>query len=64
MLKLKDMEVLNEAIKQNVNLDIKEINAGLNQFSGNDLKSLIAKSMSADCNSEVETGPSTRKSSF
>lgn len=59
------MEVLNSAIKQNANLDLKEINAGLNQFSGTDIKSLIAKSISADlCNTDVETGPSTRKNSF
>ena len=59
------MEVLNSAIKQNANLDLKEINAGLNQFSGTDIKSLIAKSISADIgNTDVETGPSTRKNSF
>ena len=69
-LNLNDMQVLQEAIKQNARLKLKEINAGLNRFNRTDLRSLIAKQLASSPDGDtspsegLETGPSTRKNSF
>jgi len=77
-LSLNDMKVLQEAIKKNTRLNLKEINAGLNKFNKTDLKSLLQSKLGGADGSESTTsavtaedertdiatsGPSTRKNS-